>query len=518
MLITGELAKYIAEISQQVGRQLGILVNRKGIVEYVIAGDAKKIIIPELERMRSGPGRLRGLRFLHTHLKGEGLTHDDLTDLALLRLDLIAAIEARSEGTGRLHIAHLIPENNQEKPWEILPPVWLHQLDLNFLELINSLEEELAGRIRAREVDRSRERAILVSVYTGSKYLAEDSMEELKELVRSSGVTILDIVFQRRSQIHPKYLMGKGKLEEFIIRSMQLGADVIIFDQNLTPVQEKVISENIEVKIVDRTQLILDIFAQRAQSQDGKVQVELAQLRYLLPRLATKNTAMSRLTGGIGARGPGETKLEINRRRVRDRIATLERKIDELSKNRAQQRAQRKAAGLPIISIIGYTNAGKSTLLNSLTESRVVTRDLLFATLDPSSRRLRFPEEREVIITDTVGFIKDLPPDLIAAFRPTLEELKEANLLLLVVDVGNPQWEEHIRSVNQILAGLKLDHIPRLLVFNKQDKVSRELAANICRQYQGISISALDQETLPALVEAVSHRIWGGKDNGCLSN
>ena len=518
MLITGELAKYIAEISQQVGRQLGILVNRKGTVEYVIAGDAKKIIIPELERMRSGPGRLRGLRFLHTHLKGEGLTHDDLTDLALLRLDLIAAIEARAEGTGRLHIAHLLPENGQEKPWEILSPIWLHQLDLNFLDLINSLEEELAGQIRAREVDRSRERAILVSVYTGSKYLAEDSMEELKELVRSSGVTILDIVFQRRPQIHPKYLMGKGKLEEFIIRSMQLGADVIIFDQNLTPVQEKTISENIELKIVDRTQLILDIFAQRAQSQDGKVQVELAQLRYLLPRLATKNTAMSRLTGGIGARGPGETKLEINRRRVRDRIVTLEKKIDELSKNRAQQRAQRKAAGLPIISIIGYTNAGKSTLLNSLTESRVATQDLLFATLDPTSRRLRFPEEREVIITDTVGFIKDLPPDLITAFRPPLEELKEANLLLLIVDISNPRWEDHIRSVDQILAGLKLDHIPRLLVFNKQDMVSPELAANICRQYQGISISALQQKSLPALIETINHRIWGGKDNGCLSN
>ncbi len=508
MLITGELARYISEISQQIGRQLGILVNRKGIIEYVLAGDAKKIIIPELERMRSGPGRLRGLRFLHTHLNGEGLTHDDLTDLALLRLDLIAAIEARSQGTGKLHLAHLLPENKEEKQWEILPPIWLHQLDLNFLELVSSLEEELAGRIRVTEVDRARERAILVSVYTGSKYLAEDSMEELKDLVRSSGVTILDTVFQQRPQLHPKYLMGKGKLEEFIIRCMQLGADVIVFDQNLTPVQEKTISENIEVKIVDRTQLILDIFAQRAQSQDGKIQVELAQLRYLLPRLATKNTAMSRLTGGIGARGPGETKLEINRRRLYDRITTLEKKIDELSKTRAQQRAKRKAAGLPIISIIGYTNAGKSTLLNSLTESRVVTRDQLFATLDPTSRRLRFPEEREVIITDTVGFIKDLPPDLIAAFRPTLEELKEANLLLLIVDISNPRWEDHIQSVNQILAGLKLDHIPQLLVFNKQDKVSPELAANICRQYQGISISALQQETLPPLVAAVKHIIW----------
>lgn len=518
MLITGELARYISEISQQIGRQLGILVNRKGIIEYVLAGDAKKIIIPELERMRSGPGRLRGLRFLHTHLNGEGLTHDDLTDLALLRLDLIAAIEARSDGTGKLHLAHLLPENSEEKQWEILPPIWLHQLDLNFLELVNSLEEELAGRIRVKEVDRSRERAILVSVYTGSKYLAEDSMEELKELVRSSGVTILDIVFQHRPQLHPKYLMGKGKLEEFIIRCMQFGADVIVFDQNLTPVQEKAISENIEVKIVDRTQLILDIFAQRAQSQDGKIQVELAQLRYLLPRLATKNTAMSRLTGGIGARGPGETKLEINRRRLYDRIATLEKKNDELSKSRAQQRAKRKAAGLPIISIIGYTNAGKSTLLNSLTESRVVTRDQLFATLDPTSRRLRFPEEREVIITDTVGFIKDLPPDLIAAFRPTLEELKEANLLLLIVDISNPRWEDHIQSVYQILTGLTLDHIPRLLVFNKQDRISPELAANICRQYQGISISALQQETLPALVDAVKHIIWGEINNGCLSN
>jgi GTP-binding protein HflX len=507
-------------------RQVGVLVNRNGHVDYVVVGNAHGIVLPDLKRVRVGSDRFRGLRCLHTHLLGEKLTQDDLTDLALLRLDLMSAIEVKADGLpGVVHSAHLIPGNGagqanlqkkstddgsdgealEESPktWAFLEPRVPSQLDTDFLEFITSLEEELSRSRRVRNPQDKRDRAILVGVTTESLTQAQESLEELKELARSSGVVVLDSVIQRRPKLDPRTLIGKGKLEELIIRSLQLGVDVMIFDQNLTPAQVRAINEVTDLKIVDRTQLILDIFAQRAQSREGKIQVELAQLKYMLPRLSGSGTEMSRLMGGIGGRGPGETKLEVDRRRVRDRIHHLEKQIEQLRTSRRVQRAKRLRRDVPIISIVGYTNAGKSTLLNALTESSVNAENLMFATLDPTSRRLRLPRDQEVIINDTVGFIRDLPPDLITAFRATLEEMEGSDLLIHLVDASSSQFESHITSVEKILEELKLSGIPRLLVFNKSDLLSRDELANLRRAYQAVTISATDRATLAPMLERI---------------
>jgi len=338
---------------------------------------------------------------------------------------------------------------------------------------------------------------------------AEASMVELKELARSAGVEVLDAIVQSRRDPDPRYLIGKGKLQDLVLRSMQAMASMIIFDANLSPSQARHIAEETSLKILDRTQLILDIFAQRAQSADGKLQVELAQLKYLLPRLSGRDDSLSRLTGGIGGRGPGETKLEVDRRRVRDRISHLEDKIEQLANERSVRRRMRNRRDLPVISIVGYTNAGKSTLLNALTRSEVLVEDKLFATLDPTSRRLRFPRDREVLITDTVGFIRDLPRDLTNAFRATLEELSDADLLLHVVDAADPALEEQIKAVEGILGELGLLETPRLLVYNKADR-SPESAANLAQRENGVAVSALKREGFAELLLRADRILWAG--------
>jgi GTP-binding protein HflX len=302
-------------------------------------------------------------------------------------------------------------------------------------------------------------------------------------------------------------------LREIVIRALQQHATLLVFDQDLSPNQVRSISEITEMKVIDRTQLILDIFAGRAQSRDGKVQVELAQLKYILPRLTGKGTALSRLMGGIGGRGPGETKLEIDRRRTRDRIRRLEKELDSLGRGRLQRRQKRVRAGLPIVSIIGYTNAGKSTLLNALTQSEVFTENLLFATLDTATRRLRFPLDREVIITDTVGFIRELPASLMGAFKATLEELEDADLLLHLVDLSNPRFEEQINSVEKILADLDLARRPRLLVFNKVDQLPQFEVKAYCRRFEAVPISALDRTSFAPLLEEMQRRFWPGDES-----
>jgi GTP-binding protein HflX len=302
------------------------------------------------------------------------------------------------------------------------------------------------------------------------------------------------------------------------MNGMDKGATLLIFDQNLSPSQIRSIAEATELKVIDRTQLILDIFARRAHSRDGKVQVELAQLKYMLPRLMGKGTAMSRLMGGIGGRGPGETKLEADRRRIREKLSRLERELTVLSEARKQRRQRRVTADLPIISIVGYTNAGKSTLLNSLTNSGTFVEDKMFATLDTASRRLRFPREREVIITDTVGFIRDLPKDLMAAFKSTLEELEDADLLIHLVDISNTRFEQQIEAVEAILKELKIEGKPKMIVFNKADLIAPDTAENIAARYDSISVSALDQNTLRPLLGEIESRIWESKKQQCCGN
>jgi GTP-binding protein HflX len=472
----------------------------------VVVGDAKGIFIPELNDYPLGRKALRGLRLIHTHLNEEALNQDDLTDLALLRFDLVAAIGVRDGLPGNIYVAYLMPEGS-EKSFEIINSQNFYTFELDFLPFIKSLEEEME-RHRVFSPDDRRERAILVGVSTRPRYEQEDSIEELKELAQSSDVLVLDTIIQRPKEINPRYLIGEGKIKELIINALNKGATLLIFDQELNPSQVKAIGELSELKVIDRSQLILDIFARRAHSRDGKVQVELAQLKYRLPRLTGKGTAMSRLMGGIGGRGPGEMKLEIDRRRVRDRIILLEKELKSLSKARKQRKQRRVERGIPIISIIGYTNAGKSTLLNSLTKSSVFVEKRMFATLDTASRRLRFPREREAIITDTVGFIRDLPKDLMAAFRATLEELEDTDLLLHLVDISSPRFEQHIESVENILKELYLSQKPKLLVFNKIDRLDKEEAQNLALRYNAVTISALDSSTFQPLLAAIEERVF----------
>jgi GTPase len=510
-IVSPELARHLSEVSRETNRQIGVLLDRKGDVNAVIVGDARKLELPDVGRARAGSHRLRGLRLVHTHLNGEPLTRDDHTDLALLRLDLVAAIEVGEDGLpGRVHYAHLLPENATGAMWKDDAAPSVHELTYDAIGGSLALEDEFARASALRRTG-GRERALLVGFGEGrarGRAAAEASLEELRELARTAGVAVVDATLQMRREIDPRFLIGKGKLEDILLRSMQLMADIIVFDWNLSPSQARGIAEATSLKILDRTQLILDIFAQRAQSADGKLQVELAQLKYLYPRLVGRDDSLSRLAGGIGGRGPGETKLEIDRRRVRDRITALERRIENLSANRAIRRKQRNEKDLPVISIVGYTNAGKSTLLNALTASKVLAEDVLFATLDPTSRRLRFPRDREVIITDTVGFIRDLPADLVNAFRATLEELGDADLLLHVVDASDPRLDDQVAAVEGILGDLGLLEKPRLLVFNKADKLPAGQAAQLAHLRGGVAISAQAKERLDELLRRCDRVLW----------
>lgn len=452
---------------------------------------------------------MRGLRLIHTHLKNEPLNKDDLTDLSLLRLDIVAAVGIRDGLPDMIFTAHLMPEGSLNAT-EISAPSSIYQFDMDFASFINALEDEMERR-RTFARDKDRERAMLISVSSRPRHEQEDSIEELKELAFSSGLIVLDTAIQRPKEINPRFLLGEGKLREIIINAMNKGVTMLIFDQGLTPSQIKAISELTELKVIDRPQLILDIFSQRAHSRDGKVQVELAQLKYRLPRLTGRGTAMSRLMGGIGGRGPGEMKLEIDRRRVRDRITLLEKELKKLSEARRQRKQRRINTGIPIVSIIGYTNAGKSTLLNALTKSVTFVEDKMFATLDTASRRLRFPREREVIITDTVGFIRDLPDDLMTAFRSTLEELGDADLLIHLVDASNPRFEQHIASVEKILTSLNLNTKPQLLVFNKTDRLPADEAEFIRMRFNAFAVSALDPSSLSPVLDAIETFIWNSK-------
>lgn len=504
-----ELARQISEISFEIKRQIGLLIDRVGEIHEVIVGDARTVFLPDLSRYRVGHDRLCGLRLIHTHLHKGGLDEDDFTDLALLRLDLVAAIEVLPDGLpGRVYRAHLLPANDSDQPWEVMEPVRVHELEEDFEDLIDALEDEYARlRKNYRAGGKTQNRAIVIHVSEESRTQMEESLAELKELSESAGIVVVHEVMQRR-RVHPKYIMGKGKLKEMVIKGMQLGAELLIFDLNITPTQTKNLADLSDMKVLDRTQVILDIFAQRAETREGKIQVELAQLRYMLPLLSAKHTAMSRLTGGIGGRGPGETKLEVDRRRAQTRVNQLQREVNKLGERRRLRRGRRTEKSVPTVSIVGYTNAGKSTLLNKLTRSEVTAKDALFATLNPVSRRLRFPQEREIIITDTVGFIRNLPPELMEAFKTTFEEIEPASLLLHVLDASSPEIDEHYKAVRSILTELEYDNKPSFVVLNKCDLCDAGRLEQLVQQFDGITISALDRGTFTALMARMEEQLW----------
>ncbi|MDC3960189.1 GTPase HflX [Polyangium jinanense] len=517
---TPELVKSLAEASHVTGRQVGALVHRSGEIDYVIVGDATKLMLPDIGRLRAAEGRFRALRLVHTHLYNEQLTRDDIVDLVRLRLDLVAAIQLSPEGEAKsMDLAYNTPPSpvaEGEDPRNGLPyrrvgPLPVGRIDIHFGELITALEDEFARRSRIFTHAKDG-RAILVHVAEKSKQgayaEAEDSLRELAELSRTAGVEVVDTVIQLRDKIDPRLIVGKGKLDDIVLRAAELDAATLVFDRNLTPSQASAISKHADLKVIDRTQLILDIFAQRAESADGKLQVELAQLKYALPRLAMKDDSLSRLTGGIGGRGPGETKLEIGRRRAKERVSFLEAQLKKLSRQREQRRRKRARKDVPIVSIVGYTNAGKSTLLNTLTGSDTIAENKLFATLDTRSRRIRFPEEREVIITDTVGFIRELPKDLFAAFRATFEEAADADLILHVVDASDPAHDQHIATTEELLGELGLSSIPRILVFNKVDLVDKAEARRLLfGNKNAVLVSATNRETTRALLATIADRL-----------
>ena len=497
------------------------MVDRRGEVEHVIVGDAHRLFIPELSRARAGQGRFRGLRLLHTHLRGEGLSRDDLTDLVLLRLDVVLVIQAQTDGLpGAVELGWVRPEADLDRgealvaeegagggaPWQIERRANVHQWDDDFLAFIRDLEGRFSKNEPTRRVEGA-EGCVLVGVSIGGAAEARASLQELQRLAETAGLNVLDTVLQVRKVFEGRTVLGSGKLQEVLVRAMQLEASVLVFDHELSPSQLRNIATETELKVIDRTQLILDIFSQRANSGEGKLQVELAQLRYRKPRLALMPTAMSRLTGGIGGRGPGETKLEINRRRADEREARLEHQLEDLRKQRSLRRSRRQRVGLPQVSIVGYTNAGKSTLLNRMTNAEVDAEDKLFATLDPTSRRLRFPEAREVVLTDTVGFIRSLPAALVHAFRSTLEESVEADLLLHVIDAASDELDVHIAHVEETLRRIEAT-APRLVVLNKIDQLSAEQAEALHARLGGLPVSAQTGAGLPGLLEAIERSLF----------
>jgi GTP-binding protein HflX len=509
----------LVDASFETGRQVGALVHRSGQVDYVIVGDAGKLMLPDIGRLRAAEGRFRGLRLVHTHVRGEALTRDDFVDLVRLRLDLVCAIQIGQRGEVRsLHYAYNVPAEAGELPYREVGPLPPGQVDVDVGELMSGLEAEFArrGNARTRDVQAKDGRAILLHVGDKSERdairKANEGIRELRELAYTAGVEVVDTIVQVRERIDPKHVLGRGKLDDVIVRAMQLDAQVLIFDRDLTPVQSSSIAKESDLKILDRTQLILDIFAQRAESKDGKLQVELAQLKYNMPRLGQKDDSLSRLTGGIGGRGPGETKLEIGRRRAKERVSHLESQLKKLVRQREQRRNKRTRGGVPTIAVVGYTNAGKSTLLNTLTGASVLVEDKLFATLDTRSRHLKVGwagyGDREVVITDTVGFIRSLPKDLFAAFRSTFEEAADADLLLHVVDASDDVRDEHMDTTAQVLTELELDEIPRIVVFNKADLLAPFARKLLTRKYpDAVVLAATERETTRPLLASIARHL-----------
>jgi GTPase len=507
-IATPELVRSLADASRETKRQVGALVHRSGEVDYVVVGHASGLMLPDIGRLRAAEGRFRALRLVHTHLFNEPLTRDDFTDLTRLRLDLVAAILLSPTGEPqRFTWAYNTPTfEGKGQPYAVAGPFPYGHPQPHFGELIAALEAEFAQQARTREVTAKDGRAILIHVgdkKRGGSSRARSRLAELESLARTAGVDVVERVIQLRDQPDARFVIGAGKLEDVVTQAIDLGAETLIFDCDLSAAQAHAIGKQTDLKVLDRTQVILDIFAQRAESRDGKLQVELAQLKYTLPRLGQKDDSLSRLTGGIGGRGPGETKLEIGRRRARERVHRLEKELKGLEQQRAERRRKRAGSDLPVVAIVGYTNAGKSTLLNTLTDAGVLAEDKLFATLDTRARKLFLPGGRDVILTDTVGFIRQMPKDLFAAFRATFEEAADADLIVEVVDVSDPEHADHVATTSEVLRDLELEDTPRLRVYNKLDRLSDDERHALSNEPDSVGISALDKSTTKTLLQRI---------------
>ncbi len=509
-----DFAERLAAISSDLHQPVCAYINRRGQVIRVGVGTPRQTQIPPLELPRYGAERLCGIRCIATKLKPDPPKSSSLTAMVLQRLDSLVMLTLTGEGKERrgggmtgyvkeAYLAHLLPQTeiNQEiqQYWTVSDPLTLEDLsELDFLSLVEGLEAEFRREFGGQKVDVQQDRVILVGLHTQEATDAQfqTQMEELARLVDTAGGEVLATLTQKRPASHPQTVVGKGKIQEIALQVQTLGANLVVFDKDLSPTQGRNLENQLGVSVIDRTEVILDIFAQRAQSRAGKLQVELAQLEYKLPRLIGRGQAMSRLGGGIGTRGPGETKLETERRAISRRISRLQQEVTQLQAHRARLRQQRQDQDMPTVAIVGYTNAGKSTLMNALTNSHVYAADQLFATLDPTTRRVFVPspqtgELKTLLLTDTVGFIHELPPSLVDAFRATLEEVTEADALLHLVDLSHPAWQQQIEDVMDILGEILLFGEDILLVFNKIDQVSQEAVEKAQFLYpEGLFVSA----------------------------
>ncbi len=516
-ITTPEFAQRLSAVSHDIDQPVCAYVNRRGHVIRVGVGTPQKTKIPPLELPRYGAERLCGIRCIATQLDADTPSQSSLTAMAIQRLDALAVLTLSGKGfqsrggraSGYVHqayLAHLIP--NPEQVWAISPALSLDALTRqDFLDLIDGLEEEFRREFVARQVDQDHDRVLIVGIMTRriGRIQFGDRVSEVARLVETAGGTVLDTMHQRRHSLHPQTVVGDGKVQEIALAAQQLGVNLVVFDHDLSPAQVRNLESRIGVRVVDRTEVILDIFAQRAQSRAGKLQVELAQLEYLMPRLIGRGRDMSRLGGGIGTRGPGETKLETERRAIQQRISRLQREVNQLQSHRSRLRQQRQRHDVPSIAVVGYTNAGKSTLLNTLTNAEVYTADQLFATLDPTTRRLTVTDETvhqlvSLVLTDTVGFIHELPASLMDAFRATLEEVTEADAVLHVVDLSHAAWQAQIQSVQSILDAMPIVPGPALLVFNKIDAASSDALSLAKERYpNAVFISATERLGLETL-------------------
>jgi GTP-binding protein HflX len=513
-----ELAREMGTLSLELNKPLSVLVDRRGRVVTVSVSSSADTPLPPLSG--EAESRLYGLRLLHTRPNLSGFAEGDLSKLFLNRLDALIVFDAhvnQQQGIeiGQVHLAQIAPPTSEEEDWVIEPPMRIRELEqVNILEMIRSLEEELSRSIRAREVRRSsQERAVIVGLNTGESNVESDArLAELAELASTAGAVVAYASKQQRHSPDRKTLIGAGKLQELVSKAYHEDADMLIFDRELNPAQAREITEATNLKVLDRTQLILDIFAQNARGREAQVQVELAQLHYQLSRLTGRGQAMSRLGGGIGTRGPGETKLEVDRRRIRDRITALEAEVDDISAHRGRRRKSRTQSNTAVVALVGYTNAGKSTLFNQVAKSDVLSQNKLFATLRPTTREGWLPAlgawGGKVLYTDTVGFIRDLPAELMNAFRATLEELHDADVLLHVVDAATPGVSDRVDAVNRILDELEIK-VERHVVLNKADRVTADVLEQLESRYDALSLSALTKEGIDALKAYLAKLIEG---------
>ena len=532
-VVVPTLARDVLELSHELGRRVGLLLDRRGRVQRVILGDAHSIEVPEFERVRGTVGRLRGIRLVVTHLVPEGLDREELADLSKLRMDMLAAVHRGPAGIS-VDMAALAPggasatQAFRTRTWprtplavlarqaEALEPEGDATLPVPLVPFLRDLEAELAAAtVRARE-EIVGTRAMALMVHDGGRH-TDARRAELRELCRTAGIGLVELVEQRRPHPDPRTFFGSGKLRDVLVRALEQDVEVLICDPELSASQARTIAEQTDLKVIDRTMLILDIFAKHARSSAGKLQVELAQLRYNLPKMVGKGTMMSRLMGGVGGRGPGETKLEVDRRRARQRLADLEKRLKKMEQHRDRQRARRQRSRVPVVAIVGYTNAGKSTLLNTVTGSTVDAEDKLFATLDPTVRRIRFPADREIVLLDTVGFIRDLPPALRQAFAATLEEIADADLLLHVVDVTDADRQQQMDAVEGILGELGAGGLPRFVVYNKIDILEGPRPAPMAAvgddaprlsHERTFYVSARDRRSVRSLMRAIEQFLW----------